>query len=113
MSPIASDKDLPIYKTTMNETVPDTVFSPGDLFGDAVHPSSVGTFLQGCSKRLYDKAAGSGATEAYPSHPPNPELSEQLFSRVGYVEDGCETRTTLRAFFSSRLSSCPSAGMCR
>jgi hypothetical protein len=34
---------------------------------------------------LADEAAGSGATEALLSHPPNPELSEQLFSRVGYV----------------------------
>jgi len=31
------------------------------------------------------KAAGSGTTEAYLSHPPNPELLEQLFSRARYV----------------------------
>jgi hypothetical protein len=33
------------------------------------------------------------APEAYRSHPPNPELLEQLLSRVGYVEDAFETRT--------------------
>jgi hypothetical protein len=33
------------------------------------------------------------APEAYHSHPPNPELSEQLISRVGYVEDAFEVRT--------------------
>ena len=32
---------------------------------------------------------------------------------LGYVEDGCETRTTLRAFFSSRLSSCRLVGTYR
>jgi hypothetical protein len=32
------------------------------------------------------------APEAYHSHPPNPELSEQLISRVGYVEDAFEVR---------------------
>ena len=36
-------------------------------------------------------------------HPPNPELSEQFFSRVGYVEDFFETRTKLGAYFSNRL----------
>jgi hypothetical protein len=34
-------------------------------------------------------------------HPPNPELSEQLFSQVGYVEDFDEPRTTLRIFSAS------------
>jgi hypothetical protein len=33
------------------------------------------------------------APEASHSHPPNPELLEQLFSRVGYVEDDFEART--------------------
>ena len=40
------------------------------------------------------------APEAEHSHPPNPELSEQLFSRVGYVEDAFEARTPLAGFFS-------------
>ena len=35
--------------------------------------------------------------------PANPELSEQLFSRVGYVEDFFELRTKLGACFSNRL----------
>ncbi len=36
--------------------------------------------------------------------PPNPELSEQLFSREGYVEDCDEPRTKLGALFSVLLS---------
>jgi hypothetical protein len=32
---------------------------------------------------------------------------------LGYVEDVCEPRTTLRAFFSSRLSRCRLVGTCR
>jgi hypothetical protein len=50
----------------------------------------------GCSKWPPNKAAGEKKPEAYHSHPPNPELSEQLFSQVGYVEDLFEPRTTLR-----------------
>jgi hypothetical protein len=41
--------------------------------------------------------------EALHSHPPNPELSEQLFSRVGYVEGLNDGRTTLAGFFNSLL----------
>ena len=44
---------------------------------------------------MVSKAAGESKPEAYWSHPPNPELSEQLFSRMGYVEDAFEARTTL------------------
>ncbi len=33
------------------------------------------------------------APEASHSHPPNPELLEQRFSRVGYAEDAFEART--------------------
>jgi hypothetical protein len=35
--------------------------------------------------------------------PPNPELSEQLFSQAGYVEDFDEPRTKLPNFFSILL----------
>ena len=38
-------------------------------------------------KQVVNQAAGEKTSEALNSHPPNPELSEQLFSRVGYVED--------------------------
>jgi hypothetical protein len=38
--------------------------------------------------------------EAYHSHPPNPELLEQLLSHMGYVEDFDEPRTPLAVFFS-------------
>jgi hypothetical protein len=44
------------------------------------------------------------APEAYHSHPPNPELLEQLLSRVGYVEDAFEARTPLADFFSILLN---------
>ena len=40
-------------------------------------------------------------TGVYLSHPPNPELSEQLFSRVRYAEDIREPRTKLAGIFSS------------
>jgi hypothetical protein len=36
-------------------------------------------------------------------HPPTPELPRQLVSRVGYVEDFDEPRTTLGAVFTSLL----------
>jgi hypothetical protein len=49
---------------------------------------------------MVSKAAGESKPEAYLSHPPNPELSEQLFSRVGYVEDFDESRTKLAACFN-------------
>src|SRR6476646_4848194 len=42
----------------------------------------------GCSKRLSSKAAGEQEPEAYP---------------LGYVEDSCELRTKLGAFFSILL----------
>ena len=38
-------------------------------------------------KQVVSEAAGEKKPEALHSHPPNPELSEQLFSRVWYVED--------------------------
>jgi hypothetical protein len=52
-----------------------------------------------CARRRVGEAAVSWA-DALHSHPPNPELSEQLFSRVGYVEDLNDARTTLAVFFS-------------
>jgi hypothetical protein len=55
----------------------------------------------GCSKWPPDKAAGEKKPEAYHSHPPNPELPEQLFSQLGYVEDVCDPRTKLAGIFSS------------
>jgi len=36
-------------------------------------------------------------------HPPAPELPRQLVSRVGYVEDFDDPRTTLEASFTIRL----------
>ena len=49
-------------------------------------------------KQVVNEAAVEKTPEAQRSHPPNPELSEQLFSRVGYVEDFFETRTKLGVF---------------
>ena len=42
---------------------------------------------------------------AFPPAPPRPELSEQLTSRMGYVEDFDESRTMLADFFSILLES--------
>ena len=50
----------------------------------------------GCSKWTPNKAAGEKKPEADHSHPPNPELSEQLFSQVSYGEHLFEPRTTIR-----------------
>src|SRR5437588_12471686 len=52
----------------------------------------------GCSKRLSTRPQAEQTPEVYP---------------LGYIEDFCETRTTLRVFFSSRLSRCLLVGMCR
>jgi hypothetical protein len=38
------------------------------------------------------------------SHPPSPELSEQLYSQAGYVEDFVEPRTMLAIIFSILLA---------
>ena len=38
-------------------------------------------------KRVVNKAQGRKHRRRSGFHPPNPELSEQLFSHVGYVED--------------------------
>jgi hypothetical protein len=73
--------------------------SGAHLVAGPVYPTGAGSFLQGCSKRLFDKAAGSGTTEAYPSHPPNPELSEHLFSRVRYVAGRHATENEVRDLF--------------
>ena len=54
--------------------------------------------LQGCSKRFYDKAAGSGTTEAYP---------------CGTSQGGTRLRTKSETFFSSPMSRCLLAGMCK
>ena len=62
-----------------------------------------GEDFAGCSKSLSSKAAASEDPEAQHSHPSNPELSEQLFSRVGYVEDLNDARTMLAGFFSILL----------
>ena len=43
------------------------------------------------------------AQKVQTSHPPNPELSEQLSSREGYVEDFDELRTPLADFFTILL----------
>jgi hypothetical protein len=51
-------------------------------------PGTTGHDLAGCSK-------------SSTSHPPNPELSEQLFSRVGYVEPLSKARTMLAGFSTS------------
>jgi hypothetical protein len=56
------------------------------------------SYSLGCSKRLSDKAAGSGTTETWFSHPP-PELSEQLFSRVRYVAGKHATENEVRSLF--------------
>jgi hypothetical protein len=60
----------------------------------------------GCSKRPFSEAAGESKPEAYQSHPPNPELSEQLFSRVGYVE-GLNDATCLREALRRRQGTMP------
>ena len=54
-------------------------------------------------KQFVSKATGESKPEAYHSHPPNPELSEQLLSRVGYVEDFDVPRTKLADCFSILL----------
>jgi hypothetical protein len=38
-------------------------------------------------KQVVNGAAGEKTPEAQRFSPPNPELSEQLFSQVGYAED--------------------------
>ena len=38
-------------------------------------------------KQVVNEAEGEKNRRHNGFHPPNPELSEQLFSRVGYVED--------------------------
>ena len=53
------------------------------------------------------KRVETGSVAFSPSHP---ELSEQLFSRVGYVEDFGELRTTLVHFFSIRVEGLTLAG---
>jgi hypothetical protein len=56
------------------------------------------------NRRLLKKAVQRGRSErwgeAYLSHPPSPELSEQLFSRVRYIELLRDARTMLMVFFS-------------
>ena len=47
--------------------------------------------LEAAQKGLATRPQAKQSPEAYP---------------LGYVEDGCETRTTLRAFFSSPVSRC-------
>ena len=42
---------------------------------------------------------------------PQAEQTPEVYP-LGYIEDVCETRTTLRAFFSSRLSRCRLVGTC-
>jgi hypothetical protein len=57
----------------------------------------------GCSKGSSGKATGESKTEAWRFSPTHPELSEQLFSRVGYVEDLSDARTMLADLFSILL----------
>ena len=55
-------------------------------------------------KQVVNEAAGeknTGGVAVFTR--PTPELSEQLFSQVGYVEDIFEMRTKLGACFSNQL----------
>ena len=54
-------------------------------------------------KQVVNEAADEKIPEAWLFSPTHPELSEQLFSRVGYVEAFFEPRTKLGACFSNRL----------
>ncbi|MEO5865346.1 MAG: hypothetical protein ABIQ79_09965 [Nitrospiraceae bacterium] len=49
-------------------------------------------------KQVVDEAAGEKTQEHDGSRPPNPELSEQLFPRVGYVEDFSRRERSWREF---------------
>ena len=61
------------------------------------------TPLQDAQKGCPARPQPPNAPEAYLSHPPTPELPRQLVTRVGYVEDLVEPRTTLGARFNILL----------